>query len=330
MMDGEIWVPAPRAPWLMVSGEGRVMYTPYYGLMPNGAVRVYGGKPSRGKWSKRWKKFVLYSTKRKVSLKIHRLVCEAFHGPPPFGHAVALHLDENSANNRGGNLQWGTQKENLNAPGFLAYCRSRTGENSPRVKARNKERENAMSNAVDEFVATAKAGTAPRLAGATSLRRSSGRLIFSLDATASRQATWDMAAGVTYEMFRETGGLDVQLCYFRGLDEFRAFECVSDPNRLVKFMGTIRCASGLTQINKVLDHARAENARLRVGALVFVGDALEGGYDRVEALREAARSLGAPAFMFHEGDDPNVKTAFEDIASISGGAYARFEPGAAK
>jgi hypothetical protein len=182
-----------------------------------------------------------------------------------------------------------------------------------------------MSNAVGAFVAAAKAGTKPMLG---SQRSSSGRLIFALDATASRQATWDMAAGLTYEMSREVPGLDVQLCYFRGFDEFCAFDWVSDSNRLIKFMGTIRCASGLTQISKVLDHARAENAKRKVAALVFIGDALEPAFDHPEALRAAAQSLGLPVFMFQEGDDPSVKTAFQDIASFSGGAYARFEPGA--
>ena len=50
-----------------------------------------------------------------------------------------LHIDENSANNRPENLKWGTQKENMNAPGYLAYCRSRVGDLSPVAKARRKE-----------------------------------------------------------------------------------------------------------------------------------------------------------------------------------------------
>ena len=49
-----------------------------------------------------------------------------------------MHLDENAVNNRASNLRWGTQKENLNAPGFLTYCRSRTGEDSPSAKGRRK------------------------------------------------------------------------------------------------------------------------------------------------------------------------------------------------
>lgn len=73
---------------------------------------------------------------RGKTYKVHRLVCEAFNGPPPFQGAVCMHLDEDYRNNRPDNLAWGTQKENLNAPGFIAYCRSRTGENSPTAKGR--------------------------------------------------------------------------------------------------------------------------------------------------------------------------------------------------
>ena len=49
-----------------------------------------------------------------------------------------------------------------------------------------------------------------------------GRVIFALDATASRQPTWDTACMLQAEMFRETatiGGLDVQLVYYRGESE---------------------------------------------------------------------------------------------------------------
>lgn len=77
---------------------------------------------------------LIYIRKGK-SLKVHRLVCEAFNGPPGPGQ-VCMHLDENPFNNLPHNLAWGTQKENLNAPGFIAYCRSRTGDNSPTRKGR--------------------------------------------------------------------------------------------------------------------------------------------------------------------------------------------------
>ncbi len=50
-----------------------------------------------------------------------------------------------------------------------------------------------------------------------------GNLIFALDATASRERTWDTAARLQVQMFREAaviGSLDVQLVYFRGMNDF--------------------------------------------------------------------------------------------------------------
>src|SRR5262245_17207543 len=74
-----------------------------------------------------------------------------------------------------------------------------------------------------------------------------GRLIFALDATESREATWDTACKLQAEMFREAasaGGLDLQLIYYRGLDECRASRWISDPARLGKIMSAIMCRSG--------------------------------------------------------------------------------------
>ena len=51
-----------------------------------------------------------------------------------------------------------------------------------------------------------------------------GRLIFAMDATASREPMWDMASEVHSEMFEavaDIGGLSVQLCYYRGYKEFQ-------------------------------------------------------------------------------------------------------------
>lgn len=49
---------------------------------------------------------------RNVQESVHRLVCEAFHGPPPDDKPWALHRDGNPLNNRAENLYWGTPAEN--------------------------------------------------------------------------------------------------------------------------------------------------------------------------------------------------------------------------
>lgn len=135
-MIGEVWRVVPSNPDILASSEGRIMVMPYQGEMPNGGTRPYGGQPHFGVWNKQDGRFI--TVQKGKTYKIHQLICEAFNGPAPFEGAVVMHLDENAANNRPNNLAWGTQKENLNAPGFIEYCKSRTGENSPTVKARKK------------------------------------------------------------------------------------------------------------------------------------------------------------------------------------------------
>lgn len=108
------------------------MRLPYVAPMPRGGRRVYGGEPHQGQWD--GERFVMHYRGR--TYKIHRLVCEAFHGPAPFFGALVMHSNEDASVNKASNLAWGTQKENLNAPGFIAYCRSRTGDASPFRKGR--------------------------------------------------------------------------------------------------------------------------------------------------------------------------------------------------
>jgi hypothetical protein len=89
---GEIWRDVPSVPGILVSSEGRVMHVPYRGPLPNGGVRAYGGQPHFGVWAKDAGRFIIGIHGK--SYKVHRLIAEAFHGPPPFDDAVAMHIDE--------------------------------------------------------------------------------------------------------------------------------------------------------------------------------------------------------------------------------------------
>jgi hypothetical protein len=158
-----------------------------------------------------------------------------------------------------------------------------------------------------------------------------GRLVFALDATMSRQPTWDQACVLQAEMFREAaagGGLDIQLVYYRGLAECRASPWVAEPHRLGELMTRIDCRGGHTQIVKVLAHARRENDNTKIGALVFVGDAMEEALDDLCARAGELGLRNVPAFMFQEGYDPVCEQAFREIARLTRGAYCRFAPGA--
>ena len=72
---------------------------------------------------------------------------------------------------------------------------------------------------VDAFLQQLRATPAPRTGGERS------RLIFALDATASRGPTWDRACRIQGEMFEATaglGGLEIQLVFYRGFAECKA------------------------------------------------------------------------------------------------------------
>ena len=193
----------------------------------------------------------------------------------------------------------------------------RTPDRAPGVSSRSE---------VDAFLGQVKALGPAAKAGAR------GRLVFALDATMSRQPTWDQACVLQAEMFREAaaaGGLDIQLVYYRGLAECRASPWVAEPDRLGALMSRIDCRGGHTQIAKVLAHALRENEKTKIGALVFVGDAME---EFLDDLCAGAGELGlrsVPAFMFQEGYDPVCEQAFRELARLTRGAYCRFAPGAA-
>jgi len=159
-----------------------------------------------------------------------------------------------------------------------------------------------------------------------------GRLLLALDATMSRQPTWDLARTLQADMFDavgKIGSLAVQLVYFRGLGECRASRFVAETDTLKALMERIECQGGLTQIGKVLAHALKENARGRVDALVFIGDAVE---ENVDVLADHAGRLGlhgVPVFVFQEGGDAAAERALREIARLSKGAWFRFDRGAA-
>ena len=204
---------------------------------------------------------------------------------------------------------------------------------APRLKSRKADAKGgplpeARSSAAADiaaFVAQARA-MSPHRAGAK------GRLVFALDATMSRQPTWDMACALQADMFREAaslGSLDIRLVYYRGLNECRATGWISDSAQLARLMSKIDCQGGNTQIGKVLSEARREAVASAVRAVVFVGDAMEEAVDDLCAKAGELGLLKVPVFMFQEGHDTVAEQAFREIARLTGGAWCRFNPPAA-
>jgi hypothetical protein len=157
---------------------------------------------------------------------------------------------------------------------------------------------------------------------------STNSLLFALDATASREGTWDLACQVQHEMFEavgEAGELALQLAFYRGYHELRASKWVIDSRELHRLMSAVRCRSGATQIQRMLDHAYDVSNERPLRTVVFVGDSVE---EPIEGILGAAGKLaikGVPVLMFLEGDDGHAEAAFRKVADITHGAFARFD-----
>jgi len=183
------------------------------------------------------------------------------------------------------------------------------------------------SAAVEAFLRQVQAMPAVRPASGR------GRLIFALDATASREATWDRACRLQGEMFETAaalGGLDVQLVFYRGFDECKASRWLGAAADLHRAMRSVSCIGGETQIARILSHALKEAHAEKVNALIFVGDAVEERVDELSRLAGELGLLGTPVFVFHEGGDEAAGLAFRQIAKLSGGAYCPFDAASAE
>ena len=163
--------------------------------------------------------------------------------------------------------------------------------------------------------------------------KAAGRLLFAMDATASREPSWDIACQIQGEMFdatSHTGCLNVQLAYYRGYNEFYNSPWHNNASALLNTMSEVRCLGGMTQIEKVLRHALKETKRTKINAVVFVGDAMEENIDILCDLAAQLGILGLPVFIFQENTDPIATMAFKQIAKLSHGVYCSFNSNSAQ
>lgn len=184
---------------------------------------------------------------------------------------------------------------------------------------RDTQTQKADEASVDAFVAAMDRAPQPG---------STGRLLFALDATLSRERTWDRAMHIQSSMFTEAAsvnGLAMKLVYFRGFDECRASPWQSDGRSLARLMQGISCMGGQTQIGRVLGFARKEVAKAPVPALVYIGDAVEENADHLSDMAGQLGLLGCKLFLFHEGSDRYAGSAFRSMAKNSGGGYFQFD-----
>ncbi len=180
--------------------------------------------------------------------------------------------------------------------------------------------------AIDAFVKQVRSMPAAKTAG------DRGRLMFAMDATASREPSWDRACQIQGDMFSSTaalGGLEIQLCYYRGYGEFDASPWLTSTGELLQRMTAVSCRGGLTQIGKVLQQAIDQTRQRKVQALVFVGDCVEEDVDRLCHLAGELGVLGVPVFIFHEGGELTAQRAFKQMTRLTRGAYCSFDANSA-
>jgi hypothetical protein len=162
--------------------------------------------------------------------------------------------------------------------------------------------------------------------GTPSLLRA--RVIYAVDATGSRSATWEIACDLQAKMFTEAGtarALSLQLVYYGG-SYCRASKWCSSGDELARLMRTVHCEAGPTQIGKVLQRGLREHAHAPVQAITFIGDAMEEDLGALSALADELGAAGVPLHMFQEGRDPIVTKAFRLLALKTGGTYSAFNP----
>ncbi|OSQ44695.1 hypothetical protein [Thalassospira sp. MCCC 1A01428] len=162
-----------------------------------------------------------------------------------------------------------------------------------------------------------------------------GRIVFAMDATASRQPHWDMAAHLQSEMFdavAQMGALDIQLVFFRGFGECKASGWCRDAGQLRAKMNAVQCRAGQTQIGRVLHHVLNQNKKQPdhpVNALVYVGDCVEEAADDLAHLAGQLGISGTRVFVFQDGRDNDATKVFRDMARLGNGAFARLDGSAA-
>lgn len=183
--------------------------------------------------------------------------------------------------------------------------------------------EETSSQEVDAFVA---------LLAKSPANQASGRLLFAMDATLSRQPAWDKAVHIQSTMFEEAGkvnGLAMKLVYFRGYDECRASPWKSDGLSLARLMQRVTCLGGQTQISRVLDCARKQIMAQPVSSLVYIGDAVEENPDRLVKGATEPGMLGCKLFIFQDGGNAQAAAVFKAMARHSGGGYFQFDASSA-
>lgn len=165
-------------------------------------------------------------------------------------------------------------------------------------------------------------GRAALLAAATTPRRRP-RMVFAFDATASREAAWDVARRTTDSIFRALPGqLDVALAVHGGdtMHTFTGF--LPDPAALRDKAASIRCEAGRTRLVDIMERTR-DSADVRV--CLYIGDLFEEEEETAYAAADALRLRACRVIILQDGTDERSARVFREIARRTGGALIPFD-----
>lgn len=162
-------------------------------------------------------------------------------------------------------------------------------------------------------------------AAAVSERRP--RLVFGIDATASREPAWEAAKKITDSLFTTLPGeLDVALAVHGGgvVSMFSAFS--SDVQRFRDLAAGVSCRAGHTQLVPLMQRTR-EHPDVKV--FLYIGDCFEESEEEAYEAADALKARGIRAVMLHDASsgDMAARRVFEEIAKRTGGVCLDFYGG---
>jgi len=157
-------------------------------------------------------------------------------------------------------------------------------------------------------------------------KKQATKIGFLIDATGSREQTWELAQTIQAKMFQAVSGLkavSLRLVYF-GNNRLTALGWDNNPNSVAKHMAAVRCRTGLTQIIEGLQSFIDERPDGKAAAIILIGDCFEESSSQAERAAILLKEKGIKVFSFVEGYDPTAQSVFRRISEITGGKFARF------
>jgi hypothetical protein len=152
------------------------------------------------------------------------------------------------------------------------------------------------------------------------------RLIFAVDATASREPAWTAARQVTDVLVKALpGALDVALAVHGGsrVHTFTAF--TSDARTLRDRAAGVSCVAGMTRLLPILSTSLKHPA---VRVVIYIGDLFEENLIRGRQVADAMGAQGTRLIVLHDTADPAARRdaeVFWDLAKRTGGCVLPFD-----